>query len=124
VSGIIDSLNADQDFKIDASQIKHPLLLEDAADTLLRLLDYEAHGIYQANGAEGLNKVQMSRMIAEVMSEKGGKKFSRAILEDSSTDMSNKPKNTRMVNVDTPRSFEAGISYLLDEIEAAKAAAS
>ena len=115
VSKIIASLDKDEPLEADNVQIKHPILLEDAARTLLKLLDYEASGIYQVNGAEGLSKLQMAERIDAVLSEMTGRAFSYPIVGIEQTAVAGKPFNTHMVNVDTPRLFNDGIRFLLEK---------
>jgi hypothetical protein len=99
-------------FKADNVQIKHPLLLEDAARTLLKLLDYDAAGIYQTNGPEGLNKQEMAERIAAIKNKITGRSFSYPIIGIEQAGVAAKPLNTHMVNVDTPRPFNEGIRFL------------
>jgi len=113
VSKLIAGLDALKPLKVDNVQIKHPILLEDAARTLLKLLDYGATGIYQANGPEGLNKREMAERIAAVRSEVTGRTFSYPIVGIEQIGTTGKPLNTYMVNVDTPRPFNEGIRFLL-----------
>ncbi|MFA5177875.1 MAG: sugar nucleotide-binding protein, partial [Candidatus Omnitrophota bacterium] len=113
VSKLIAGLDMPEPLKVDNVQIKHPILLEDAARTLLRLLDYGATGIYQANGPEGLNKQEMAERIAAVRSDVTGRTFSYPIVGIEQTGAAAKPLNTHMVNVDTPRLFNEGIRFLL-----------
>jgi len=113
VSKLIAGLDKLEPLKVDNVQIKHPILLEDAARTLLKLLDYEATGVYQANGPEGLNKQEMAERIAAVRSELTGRTFSYPIIGIEQTGTAGKPLNTHMVNVDTPRPFNEGIRFML-----------
>ncbi len=113
VSKLIAGLDALKPLKVDNVQIKHPILLEDAARTLLKLLDYGATGIYQANGPEGLNKQEMAERIAAVRNEVTGRTFSYPIVGIEQAGVAGKPFNTRMVNIDTPRLFNDGIRFLL-----------
>ena len=113
VSKIIAALDKDEPLKADNLQIKHPVLLEDAAGTLLKLLDYGAAGIYQVNGPEGLHKLQMAEQIAAARSEVIGRNFAYPIVGIEQTGTAAKPLNTRMVNVDTPRPFKEGVRWLL-----------
>ncbi len=115
VSKLIASLDRPESLKADNVQIKHPILLEDAARTLLKLLDYGASGIYQANGPEGLNKQEMAERIAAVRKELTGHIFSYPIIGVEQTGIAAKPLNTHMVNVDTPRLFNEGIRFVLLE---------
>jgi len=113
VSKLIAGLDRPEPLVADNLQVKHPLLLEDAAGTLLKLLDYAASGIYQTNGPEGLNKQEMAEQIAAVRHELTGHIFSYPITGVAQTGGAAKPLNTQMVNVDTPRLFNAGIRFLL-----------
>ncbi|MDD4894175.1 MAG: sugar nucleotide-binding protein [Candidatus Omnitrophica bacterium] len=113
VSKFIAGLDMPEPLKADNVQIKHPILLEDAARTLLKLLDYGATGVYQANGPEGLNKQEMAERIAAVRSELTGRAFSYPIVGIKQTGTAAKPFNTHMVNVDTPRLFNEGIRFVL-----------
>ncbi|MEI6832103.1 MAG: sugar nucleotide-binding protein [Candidatus Omnitrophota bacterium] len=115
VSKLIASLDRPESLKADNVQIKHPILLEDAARTLLKLLDYGASGIYQANGPEGLNKQEMAERIAAVRKELTGHIFSYPIIGVEQTGIAAKPLNTHMVNVDTPRLFNEGIRFVFLE---------
>ncbi|MDO9572999.1 MAG: sugar nucleotide-binding protein [Candidatus Omnitrophota bacterium] len=115
VSKLIASLDRPESLKADNVQIKHPILLEDAARTLLKLLDYGASGIYQANGPEGLNKQEMAKRIAAVRNELTGHIFPYPIVGVEQTGSAAKPFNTHMVNVDTPRLFNEGIRFVLLE---------
>jgi len=115
VSKIIASLDKNEALELDNVQIKHPILLEDAARTLLKLLDYEASGIYQTNGPEGLNKQEMAERIAAVHNELTGHIFSYSIIGIEQIGTAAKPLNTHMVNVDTPRPFNEGIRFVLLE---------
>ncbi len=115
VSKLIAGLDSAEPLKADNVQIKHPILLEDAARTLLKLLDYGATGIYQANGPEGLNKQEMAERIATVRNELTGRIFPYPIVGIEQTGAAAKPFNTHMVNVDTPRPFNEGIRFLLLE---------
>ncbi|MFA4887994.1 MAG: sugar nucleotide-binding protein [Candidatus Omnitrophota bacterium] len=115
VSKLIAGLDMFESLKVDNVQIKHPILLEDAARTLLKLLDYGASGIYQANGPEGLNKQEMAERIAAVRNELTGRIFSYPIIGVEQTGTAAKPLNTHMVNVDTPRLFDEGIRFVLLE---------
>lgn len=115
VSKLIAGLDSAEPLKADNVQIKHPILLEDAARTLLKLLDYGATGIYQANGPEGLNKQEMAERIAAVRNELTGRIFPYPIVGIEQTGAAAKPFNTHMVNVDTPRPFNEGIRFLLLE---------
>ncbi len=115
VSKLIASLDKLEPLEADNVQIKHPILLEDAAGTLLKLLDYGASGIYQANGPEGLNKQEMAKRLAAVWNEVTGRTFSYPIVGIEQTGIAAKPFNTHMVNVDTPRPFDEGIRFLLLE---------
>jgi len=116
VSKIIASLDKNEALEVDNVQIKHPILLEDAARTLLKLIDYEASGIYQTNGPEGLNKQEMAEQIAEVRAEVTGRIFSYPIVGIEQTGAAGKPLNTHMVNVDTPRPFSEGIRFVFLEV--------
>jgi dTDP-4-dehydrorhamnose reductase len=113
VSKIIASLDKDEPLEADNVQIKHPILLEDAARALLKLLDYGATGIYQANGPEGLNKQEMAEQIAAVRNELTGRNSFHSIVGIEQTGTAAKPLNTHMVNVDTPRPFNEGIRFML-----------
>lgn len=113
VSKLIAGLDMLEPLKADNVQIKHPILLEDAARTLLKLLDHEAAGIYQVNGPEGLNKQEMAERIAAVRKEVNGRIFSYPIIGIEQAAVAAKPPNTHMVNVDTPRPFNEGIRFLL-----------
>ncbi|MDD5662554.1 MAG: sugar nucleotide-binding protein, partial [Candidatus Omnitrophica bacterium] len=113
VSKLIAGLDRPEPLEADNLQIKHPLLLEDAAGTLLKLLDYGASGIYQTNGPEGLNKQEMAERIAAVRNELTGHIFSYPITGIEQAGSAAKPLNTQMVNVDTPRPFSEGIRYLI-----------
>jgi dTDP-4-dehydrorhamnose reductase len=113
VSKIIASLDKDEPFEADNVQIKHPILLEDAARTLLKLLDYGATGIYQANGPEGLNKQEMAERIAVVRNELTGRNSVHSIVGIEQIGAAAKPLNTQMVNVDTPRLFNEGVRFML-----------
>ena len=115
VSKLIAGLDMLESLKVDNVQIKHPILLEDAARTLLKLLDYGASGIYQANGPEGLNKQEMAERIAAVRNELTGRIFPYPIVGIEQTGAAAKPLNTHMVNVDTPRLFNEGIRFVLLE---------
>jgi len=115
VSKLIASLNKPEPLKADNVQIKHPLLLGDAAGALLKLLDYGASGIYQVNGPEGLDKQEMAERIAKVKSRISGKAFSYPIIGVEQPGVAAKPLNTHMVNVDTPRPFEEGIAFMLNQ---------
>jgi len=115
VSKIIASLDKNEALEVDNIQIKHPILLEDAARTLLKLIDYEASGIYQTNGSEGLNKQEMAEQIAVVRAEVTGRIFSYPIMGIEQTGVAGKPLNTHMVNVDTPRPFSEGIRFVFLE---------
>jgi len=112
VSKIIASLDKPEALEADNLQIKHPILLDDAARTLLKLLDYGVSGIYQTNGSEGLNKREMAEQIAAVRSEVAGRIFSYPIVGVKQTGVAAKPLNTHMVNVDTPRFFNEGVRSL------------
>jgi len=120
VSKLIASLDKAEPLKADNVQIKHPILLEDAARTLLKLIDYGATGIYQANGPEGLNKQEMAERIAAVQSEVAGRTFSHLIVGIEQAGAAGKPLNTHMVNVDTPRPFNEGIRFILEKQETSK----
>lgn len=113
VSKLIASLDSPEPLKADNVQIKHPILLEDAARTLLKLLDYGVYGIYQANGPEGLNKQEMAERIATVLNELTKHTFSYPIVGIEQTGIAAKPFNTHMVNIDTPRPFNEGIRFML-----------
>ncbi|MCX5704490.1 MAG: sugar nucleotide-binding protein [Candidatus Omnitrophica bacterium] len=113
VSKIIADLGKDEAFEADNVQIKHPILLEDAARTLLKLLDYGATGIYQANGPEGLSKQEMAERIAVVRNELTGCIFPYSIVGIEQKGSAAKPFNTHMVNVDTPRPFNEGVRFML-----------
>jgi dTDP-4-dehydrorhamnose reductase len=113
VTKLIAGLDMPRPLEADNVQIKHPILLEDAARTLLKLLDYRATGVYQANGPEGLNKQEMAERIAAVRSEVTGRTFSYPIVGIEQFGTAAKPLNTHMVNVDTPRFFNEGIRFLL-----------
>jgi len=112
VSKLIAGLEMAEPLKADNIQIKHPVLLEDAARTLLKLLDYETNGIYQTNGAEGLNKKEMAEQIAAVRNELTGNIFSYPITGIEQAGAAAKPFDTHMVNVDTPRLFSEGIRFI------------
>ena len=112
VSKLIASLDKPEPLKADNVQIKHPLLLEDAARTLLKLLDYDAAGIYQTNGPEGLNKQEMAERIAAIKNKITGRSFSYPIIGIEQAGVAAKPLNTHMVNVDTPRPFNEGIRFV------------
>jgi len=116
VSKLIASLDKPEPLKADNIQIKHPILLEDAARTLLKLLDYGASGIYQTNGPEGLNKQEMAKRIGAVKNELTGQAYSCSIIGTEQAGAAGKPLNTHMVNVDTPRPFDEGIRYLLSKM--------
>lgn len=118
VSKLIASLDKPEPLKADNVQIKHPLLLEDAARTLLKLLDYEVSGIYQTNGPEGLNKQEMAERIAAIRSKLSGCAFHYPIIGIAQAGIAAKPLNTHMVNVDTPRPFDDGIRVLLSDRKA------
>jgi dTDP-4-dehydrorhamnose reductase len=118
VSKLIASLDKTEPLKADNVQIKHPLLLEDAAKTLLKLLDYGASGIYQTNGPEGLNKQEMTERIAAVRNKMTGSVFSYPIIGIEQAGLAAKPLNTHMVNVDTPRPFDEGIRFVLSQRQA------
>jgi S-adenosylmethionine synthetase len=120
VGGIMQNLNAGNDIDVDELQIKHPILLEDAVLTLVKLLDYKAEGIYQANGAVGVNKVELAKQMAQVWSQERGDAFTKVIRGNRKTDMSDKPKDTNMVNVDTPRSIAEGIRFMIREMNLIK----
>jgi len=113
VSKIIASFDKNEVIKVDNVQIKHPILLEDAAKTLLKLLDYGARGIYQVNGPEGLNKEEMAKQIMDVYSKITGRIFSSSIVGIEQAAVAAKPLNTHMVNVDTPRPFKEGVRFML-----------
>ena len=113
VSKLIAGLDSAEALKVDNVQIKHPILLEDAARTLLKLLDYGATGIYQANGPQGLNKQEMAEQIALVRNEMTGRSFLHPIVGIEQAGGAGKPLNTQMVNVDTPRPFKEGIRFML-----------
>lgn len=113
VSKLIAALDRPEPLEADNVQIKHPILLEDAARTLLKLLDYVASGIYQANGPEGLNKQEMAERIAAVRSEVTGRTFANPIVGIEQAGAAAKPLNTHMVNVDTPRPFDEGVRFML-----------
>jgi dTDP-4-dehydrorhamnose reductase len=113
VSKLIASMEKSEPLKADNLQIKRPLLLEDAAGTLLKLLDYGVSGIYQVNGPEGLNKEEMARRIAAVRREMTGCAFAYPIIGIEQPGIAAKPLNTHMVNIDTPRPFNEGIRFLL-----------
>ncbi len=115
VSKLIAALDGLEPIKADNVQIKHPLLLEDAARTLLKLLDYDASGVYQTNGPEGLNKQEMAERIAAVRKEVSGCAFSYSIVGVEQPGIAAKPLNTHMVNVDTPRPFNEGIRFLFQK---------
>jgi len=115
VSKLIAGLDRPEPLEADNVQIKHPILLEDAVSTLLKLLDYGASGIYQTNGPEGLNKQQMAEQIAAVRNELTGHIFSYPIIGIEQTSAAAKPLNTHMVNVDTPRPFKEGIRFMLQK---------
>ncbi len=118
VSKLIASLDRPEPLKADNVQIKHPLLLEDAARTLLKLLDYGVNGIYQTNGPEGLNKQEMAERIASIKNKLTGCAFSYPIIGIEQTAAAAKPLNTHMVNVDTPRPFNEGISFMFSKQQA------
>ena len=113
VSKLIAALDKPEPLKADNVQIKHPLLLEDAARTLLKLLDYKVSGIYQTNGPEGLSKQEMAEKIAAIRNKMTGQAFSYPIIGIEQPGVAAKPLNTHMVNVDTPRPFDEGIRFLL-----------
>jgi len=115
VSKLIKSFNKPEPLKADNIQIKHPVLLEDAAATLLKLLDYGVSGVYQVNGPEGLNKQEMAEKIAAVRNKIIGEIFAYPIIGIEQPGVAAKPLNTHMVNVDTPRPFEEGIVYMLNQ---------
>jgi len=115
VTKLIAGLENPGPLEADNVQIKHPILLEDAAGTLLKLLDHGANGIYQANGPEGLNKQEMAERIAAVRAEATGRAFSYPIVGIAQAGTAGKPLNTHMVNVDTPRPFNEGIRFLFQK---------
>ncbi|MFT5208099.1 MAG: S-adenosylmethionine synthetase [Candidatus Omnitrophota bacterium] len=117
VAGIAQNIKTNQAIDIDELQIKHPIILEDAALTLIKLLDHKAEGIFQANGAMGVNKVELSKQMAKVWSEVGNSPYTASIAGNQKTDMSDKPRDTEMVNVDTPRSIGGGMRYMFDELK-------
>lgn len=118
VSKLISALDKPKPLEADNVQIKHPILLEDAAGTLLKLLDYGVSGIYQANGPEGLNKQEMAERIAAVRNELYGRVFAYPIIGVEQAGAAAKPFNTHMVNIDTPRPFDEGIRFLFQKQEA------
>ncbi|MBI4706598.1 MAG: sugar nucleotide-binding protein [Candidatus Omnitrophica bacterium] len=120
VSKIISCLSKTEPLEVDNVQIKHPILLEDAARTLLRLLDYRISGVFQVNGQQGLNKQEMAEQIAAVYSEVTGTNFLFPIIGIAQGQCAGKPLNTHMVNIDTPRTFGEGISFLLKKQRALK----
>lgn len=115
VSKLILSLSKPEPLKADNVQIKHPVLLEDAASLLLKLLDYDVKGVYQINGPEGLNKQEMAERIVKVKERMNGEKFSYPIIGMEQTAAAAKPLNTHMVNIDTPRPFDEGIAFMLKQ---------
>jgi len=115
VSSIIAGLDKAGPLEVDNVQFKRPLLLEDAASTMLRLLDYEAAGIYQVNGAEGLTKYELAQKIAAAKKDLFGRGFLYPIVGVQQTGVAGKPLNTHMVNVDTPRPFVKGIRFILQK---------
>lgn len=115
VSKLIAALERAEPIRADNLQIKHPLLLEDAAGTLLKLLDCGASGIFQANGPEGLNKQEMAGRIAQALKEVSGCAFSYSIVGVEQPGIAAKPLNTHMVNVDTPRPFDEGVRFMLQK---------
>ncbi len=118
VGGILNSLKNNEVIDIDELQIKHPILLEDSALTLIKLLDHGALGIYQANGTIGVNKVELSKQMALVWSEVSGCEFTAGIKGNQTTNMSDKPRDTEMVNIDTPRSIHDGMMYMMQKMKA------
>ncbi|MBN2830689.1 MAG: sugar nucleotide-binding protein [Candidatus Omnitrophica bacterium] len=119
-SKIVTGLDRPEPLEADTFQIKHPVLLEDAAGTLLKLIDYGLTGVYQTNGAEGLNKLEMTNRIKEVYSDLTGRIFSYPIIGIEQAKVAGKPVNTHMVNVDTPRPFNEGIRFMLLKQKAPK----
>lgn len=113
VTKLIAALDMPEPLKADNVQVKHPILLEDAASTILKLLDYAAAGIYQTNGPEGLNKKEMAEKIAAVREQLYGCKFTYPVAGVEQAAIAAKPLNTHMVNVDTPRPFDEGIRFML-----------
>lgn len=120
VSKLIASLDKPEPLEVDNVQIKHPLLLEDAVSSLLKLLDYGLTGIYQVNGPEGLKKNEMVEQIVAARTEIAGRTFSYPIVGVEQTGIAGKPFNTHMVNVDTPRLFKEGIRFLIQKQAAFK----
>lgn len=120
VSKLIAGLGRPEPLEADNLQVKHPLLIEDAAATLLKLLDYGAKGIYQVNGPEGLNKKEMAEKINAAQSAVSGRVFSYPVVGIEQSGIAAKPLNTHMVNVDTPRSFYEGVRFLLEKQMALK----
>ncbi len=120
VSKLIAGLDKTVPLEADNLQIKHPILLEDACRSLLKLLDYGLTGIYQLNGPEGLNKKEMAEQIIAVRHEITGRVFSYPVIGIPQPGIAEKPLNTHMVNVDTPRLFKDGVRFLMQKQAAFK----
>ncbi|MCA9395768.1 MAG: sugar nucleotide-binding protein [Candidatus Omnitrophica bacterium] len=113
VTKMLRAFEADQDLKVDEQQIKHPIYLDDVAATLIKLLEQDVSGIFQANGAIGYNKVQMAQIAAECWNETAKTQYRGKIEGFIETGGCPKPVNTFMLNVDTPCSFREGLSDTL-----------
>lgn len=114
VSKMLESINKNEDLRVDEGQIKHPILLDDAVKTLIKLLEQGVTGVFQANGALGYNKVEMAKIAVACLSESHS--YKGKIEGFTETGGCPKPINTFMVNIDTPSSFEKGLKTMIQSI--------
>ncbi|MCX5707435.1 MAG: 2,3-bisphosphoglycerate-independent phosphoglycerate mutase, partial [Candidatus Omnitrophica bacterium] len=114
ISEVVAKLRAQEDIFADNQQIRYPVLIDDVADTIVRLINNDAEGIFHLNGAEGLTKYEWACRVADVFAEDLGMSPVDAlrhikIRETETPDSSTKPNNSKLLNSDSIHSLEEGM---------------
>ncbi len=112
---VINALEAGQSIKADSESWKGPILIDDVAEGLLKLLDGQAQGVHQMNGPEKLTKYLWAQKIAAVWSEATGGNPSQ-ILPEKATYKEPRPKDSFMLNDLESRSVEEGTLEMLKQM--------
>jgi dTDP-4-dehydrorhamnose reductase len=110
---VLEKLKNGQDFAVDDKQLKRPVMTDDVAWTVRKLIQHDARGTFHINGFEPMTKYQEAIAIAQVYYQMFPDARRVVISPTYTVYTAPRPPNTFMINSDTPRLFDRGAREMI-----------
>ncbi len=109
----LNGLLAGEELQVDNKQVRYPVLADDVASSILRLVSHDASGIFHLGGREAVTKYQLIVELAETLGLGSVEQIEAVISAGNVT----RPYNPKLILSDFLSSIDEGLLQLKAQID-------